>query len=90
VAEVVWTRRAALEVGAVRAYVGQFSPLAAQRLSTRLVQAARSLESLPDRGRLISAGRRELTIVPPYLIRYARYGDRVIILEIRHSARHTN
>ncbi len=85
--QVVWTRGAASELRTIRAYVAQFSPLAAQRLAARLVSAARSLETSPDRGRPISQGRRELTIIPPYLIRYAHAGDRVVILEIRHGAR---
>jgi len=74
----------------IRAYVAQFSPLAAQRLAARLVSAARSLEHSPDRGRPISRGRRELTIIPPYLIRYTHLGDRVAILEIRHAARESD
>ncbi len=76
-----------MELRAIRAYVAQFSPLAAQRLAARLIAAARSLESAPDRGRRIGRDRRELAILAPYLIRYAREGDRVIILEIRHGAR---
>ncbi len=78
--QVIWTRGAASELA-------EFSPLAAQRLAARLVSAARGLETSPNRGRQISRGRRELTIIPPYVIRYAHVGDRVLILEIRHGAR---
>ena len=85
--QVVWTRGAAIELQTIRSYIAQFSPLAAQRLAARLYGAARSLEASPDRGRLISRGRRGLTVIPPYLIRYVRDGERVIILEIRHAAR---
>jgi plasmid stabilization system protein ParE len=87
VVQVVWTRGAASELRTIRAYVAQFSPLAAHRLAARLVSAARSLENAPDRGRPISRGRRELAIITPYLIRYANLSDRVVILEIRHGAR---
>lgn len=86
-ADIVWTRSALVELRAIRAYIAQFSPLAAQRFALRLVAAARSLATSPDRGRPISRGRRELTIVSPYLIRYLREDDRVVILEIRHGAR---
>ncbi|HEX6859688.1 MAG TPA: type II toxin-antitoxin system RelE/ParE family toxin [Caulobacteraceae bacterium] len=86
-AQIVWTRGAVLELLAIRAYVAQFSPLAAQRLAARLRSAANSLESSPDRGRPISRGRRELAVIHPYLIRYVREGERVIVLEIRHTAR---
>lgn len=85
--QVIWTRGAALELHTIRAYIAQFSPLAAQRLAARLYSAARTLEEAPDRGRPISRGRRELAIIRPYLIRYLREGDRVIILEVRHGAR---
>jgi toxin ParE1/3/4 len=84
---VVWARSAAADLRTIRAYVAQFSPLAAQRLATRLVSAARSLETSPDRGRQISRGRRELAVIPPYLIRYVHEAERVVILEIRHGAR---
>jgi len=87
VVQVVWTRGAAVELRTIRAYVAQFSPLAAQRLAARLHRAASSLEGSPDRGRLISRGRRELAVIHPYLIRYVLEGDRVVILEIRHGAR---
>ncbi len=82
-----WTPGAAEELRAIRAYVAQFSPQAARRLSARLIAAARGLETYPDRGRQITRGRRELTIISPYLIRYIHTGDRVIILEVRHGAR---
>jgi plasmid stabilization system protein ParE len=75
-----------LELQAISAYVAQFSPLAAQRLAVRLISAARSLETAPDRGRPISRGRRELAVIRPYLIRYIRNGERLIILELRHAA----
>lgn len=86
VVQVVWTRRAASELRAIRVYIAEFNPTAAERLAARLVTAARSLETFPDRGRPISLGRRELTLIPPYLIRYERDGGRVAILEIRHGA----
>jgi len=85
--QVVWTRRALSELRAIRAYIAEFSPLAAQRLSQRLISAARSLETAPDRGRPIGGGRRELVVIRPYLIRYARLEDRVVIQELRHGAR---
>jgi toxin ParE1/3/4 len=85
--QVVWARGATADLVAIRAYIAESSPLAAQRLALRLVAAARSLERAPDRGRLISRGRRELAVIPPYLIRYVRQDERVIILEIRHGSR---
>ncbi|NBB59788.1 type II toxin-antitoxin system mRNA interferase toxin, RelE/StbE family [Pseudomonas sp. ODNR1LW] len=85
-AEVIWTRRAALDVIAIRNYVAEFNPSAARRLSNRLISAAESLEQFANRGRLTEGGYRELTLIPPYIIRYRVAGERVIVVEIRHSA----
>ena len=46
-----------------------------------------SLIDFPDRGRPVGNGRRELTIVRPYLIRYVVVGGAVRILSVRHAAR---
>jgi toxin ParE1/3/4 len=61
--------------------------LAAQRLAQRLPSAGDALEASPDRGRPIPRGRRELTVIPPYLIRHRLKDNQVIILDIRHGAR---
>ena len=42
---------------------------------------------MPDRGRPLKPGVRELAGIPPYLVRYAVTDDEVRILSIRHSAR---
>lgn len=85
-AEVVWSRRALSDLFAIRAYIGQFSPLAAQRMARRLRVAGDSLVNHPDRGRLVTATIRELVIISPYIIRYQVMGDRVTIIRIRHAA----
>ena len=86
-AEVVWTDRALANIEAIASYIAVFSPIAAQRMALRLLAAGNALKTAPERGRSIARGRRELTIVPPYLIRYRVQGERVIILEVRHGAR---
>jgi plasmid stabilization system protein ParE len=91
VAEVIWSDHALANIEAIVTYiVCQHSPLAAQRLGQRLLAAGDGLEDHPDRGRLITSGRRELTVIAPYLIRYRLKEDRVIILEVRHGARRTS
>lgn len=78
-------------IEAIVTYIAsQHSPLAAQRLGQRLLSAGDVLETSPDRGRPITRGRRELTVVPPYLIRYRLRDAQVIILEVRHGARRPN
>lgn len=87
-AEVIWSDRSLANVEAIVTYiVSQHSPLAAQRLGQRLLAAGDALEAYPDRGRSIARGRRELTVIAPYLIRYRLKDDQVIILEVRHGAR---
>ena len=84
---VVWTAPALASLEKIRAYIADFSPLAAQRMALRLMSAGMSLSSHPERGRAIGRGRRELVTVPPYLIRYRIKGDTVEIIAIRHGAR---
>ena len=89
-AEVVWTDRALADVEAITAYIGQFSPIASRNMASGLLAAGDDLELFPLRGRAISANRRELTVISPYLIRYRIVGDRVLILEVRYGARRPN
>jgi toxin ParE1/3/4 len=84
---VIWTRPAQRDLEGIRAYIGQFNPLAAQRFAQRLVAAAESLNDSPDRGRLSGRKHRELTTVNPYVIRYRVAPDIVYILRVRHGAR---
>lgn len=86
-AQVVWTQRALADLVAIRDYIGQFSPLAAQRMAARLRSAAESLAYHPERGRRATATLRELVAVPPYVIRYYVGGGVVSIVRIRHAAR---
>jgi addiction module RelE/StbE family toxin len=85
VVEVVWTRRALRDLDAIRDYIGQFNPLAAQRMAERLRAAGESLAHFPQRARG-KTRYRELVIVRPYLLRYRIVGERVEILAIRHGA----
>ena len=84
---VIWTDEARANLLAIRNYIAQFSPLAAQRFSLKLVAAAEDLAENPDRGRKVDPGRRELSLIRPYLIRYRVEDEAVFILRIRHAAR---
>ena len=48
---------------------------------------AESLSVFPERGRDAGEGRREMTIVWPYVLRYRVEGSIVYILRVRHGAR---
>ncbi|MDY6922679.1 MAG: type II toxin-antitoxin system RelE/ParE family toxin [Pseudomonadota bacterium] len=84
---IVWADEALENLEAIGSYIRDFNPGASRRLTQRLVEVAESLAVFPDRGRAISATRRELPVVRPYLIRYAVTPDEVHILKIRHAAR---
>jgi addiction module RelE/StbE family toxin len=84
--QIVWSRRAIADLEAIRRYIGQFNPLAAQRMVLRLRAAALGLHEHPERGRLANPPVRELTIVAPYVIRYVVVGAQVAILRVKHGA----
>ena len=87
VVEVVWSRRALSDLSAIRAYIHQSRPLAAQRMALRLRAAAESLNENPDRGRPVGpVGIRELTVIWPYIIRYRVRSKAVQIIRIKHGA----
>jgi addiction module RelE/StbE family toxin len=83
---IVWTEEAVANLEAIAGYISAFNPAAADRLARRLIELADSLADFPDRGRDAGEGRREMTIVWPYVLRYRAEEDRVIILRIRHGA----
>ena len=86
--EVIWSKTAIVQLRAVRAYVEQFNPEAADRLAARLVAAGNSLRNFPHRGRAVpGTGMRELVTVPPYIIRYEVIRNQVHALRVRHSSR---
>ena len=83
---VIWSPRAIRDLAGIRAYIGQFAPLAAQRFTGRLVGVVESLAQHPDRGRPIGDNVRELAIVRPYLVLYEVKAGSVHVLHIRHGA----
>lgn len=85
---VVWTAFALANVRAIRAYLAQFNPRAAEELAARLVEAGNSLDTFPHRGRPVpGTSMRELLSVSPYIIRYRVVRNEVVILRVRHGAR---
>lgn len=84
---IVWTDEAVAHLEAIIAYIAAFNPAAAARLGSRLIVVADSLAEFSDRGRDVGDGRREMTTVWPYVLRYRVESDRVVILRIRHGAR---
>lgn len=85
--KIVWTDEAVEHLEAIVTYVSVYDPAAAERLGRRLIELADSLGEYPHRGRDAGDGRREMTIVWPYVLRYRVERDNVYILRIRHGAR---
>ncbi len=85
-ARVIWLPEALGAVDAIRAYIQQFDPRAAQRVAERLIAAGHSLSDFPNRGRPTTSGLRELVTVPPYVLRYVVVGDTVYITTVKHGA----
>ncbi|MCP3731008.1 type II toxin-antitoxin system RelE/ParE family toxin [Sphingomonas sp. MG17] len=84
---IVWTDEAIGHLEAIVAYISAFNPAAAERLGGKLIAVADSLAVFAERGRDAAEGRREMTTVWPYVLRYRVEHDRVVILRIRHGAR---
>lgn len=85
--KIVWTDEAIEHLEAIVTYVSVYDPAAAGRLGRRLIELADSLAEFPNRGRDAGDGKREMTTVWSYILRYRVEGERVIILRIRHGAR---
>jgi plasmid stabilization system protein ParE len=74
----------------VMAYISQDSPDRAGRVLTRALDAAASLSSFAERGRIVrevgDPALRQL-LVHDYRLMYRVYGDRVVIRAFVHGAR---
>ena len=85
--EIRWSDRAIAELERIRIYVARFDPHAATRLRDRIVVAANSLGTFPNRAPEFRDGVRQLSTVYPYLIRYEVTDELVTIVSVRHGAR---
>ena len=84
---VVWSDQALADLEDISLHLAEFSPRAAAHFFNRLKAAGDSLASFAEKGRPAIHGTRELTLVTPYVIRYAVGQDRVHVIRIRHAAR---
>jgi plasmid stabilization system protein ParE len=90
---VVWTSVAERDLAGIVSHLYRDSPSAARRVLKRLEQQASSLETLPDRGRIVPELEaldirtyRELIIRPHRLI-YSVQRDRVVVFAVLESRR---
>lgn len=64
--EVIWSFTALAQLRAIRAYIAQFNPQAAENMARRLLAPGNSLRNFPYRGRPVpGTPMRELTVINP-------------------------
>jgi toxin ParE1/3/4 len=86
----VWSPEAIEDLAALRAYIEQDDPAAAQRVTRHIIQNIETLlPNSPDMGRVGRVpGTRELVIPrTPFIVAYRVIGDTIQILRIFHGAR---
>ena len=86
---VIWSEDAVRDLRAVRDYISEFNPTAAENTAQRILDSVELLLSFPGMGR---AGRKPHTrelVIPgtPYLVPYAVTDERVEIIAVIHGAR---
>jgi toxin ParE1/3/4 len=87
---VLWTEPALLDLQAIRDYIAQFNPSAAEKVAVEILETADMLCVFPDRGRPVPGTMlREMMSSYPYIIRYRASGEEVVILRLRHMAKHS-
>ena len=85
-----WTVQAAEDLASIKEFIGRDSPTYALGIARSLYNAAETLVTFPDSGRMVpERGRPEVRelIRPPYRVIYRRGTDLVEILTIHHSSR---
>lgn len=87
---VVWSQRARDAVDEAVAYIGQDAADAARRLLEGILDAARSLQTLSERGRIVpelaNPTFREL-LISPYRLIYRVDAKQVTVIALVHEAR---
>lgn len=88
--KVRWTRLAMEDIRALRAYIGEHDPAAAQKMAQTIAATVNRL--LPDNPELGRPGRvpgtRELVIArTPFIVPYRVHRGAILILRVYHAAR---
>ena len=88
---IIWSPRALADLEGIARYIGQSSPMRAERFCLRLIARAESVAEFPLQGRVVPEKQRETLrelILAPYRIAYEVQPDRQIveIMTIWHSA----
>ncbi len=85
-AEVIWQQQAIDDIRHIARYINDHDPRAAVDMAAKLFALGESLATFPGRGRP-RGDAREMTNLPPYILRYSLDAATVTILSVRHGAR---
>jgi toxin ParE1/3/4 len=86
----IWSPEAIADLAALRAYIAQDDPAAAQRVALDIIRNVETLRpNSPEMGRPGRVpGTRELVISrTPYIVPYRLVGNTIQVLRVFHSAR---
>lgn len=90
VREVRWSRSAKFDLNDILEYISAQAPLNAFRLSKRIREASQTLDTLPERGRVIpelnDSSLREI-FISRYRIMYRVMPNEIIIIAVIHMSR---
>jgi toxin ParE1/3/4 len=88
--KIVWSPRAIQHLIAIRAFIIEDSPNAAQAVAAQIIASVEKLALYPNRGRVGRVpGTRELVIVDtPYVLPYRVHADRLEIIAVFHGRQH--
>ncbi len=90
VRKVKWSRSAQVDLREILEYITEAAPLNAFRLSEKIRQASETLDTMPDRGRIIpefkDTSQREI-FISKYRIMYQVLPEQVIITAVIHMSR---
>lgn len=82
-----WSRRALADLERIISHIANDKPDAAARFAADILNKATTLAAMPDLGREVRPGVRELIVHRHYLLSYRVNYDRVEILQVWHTAR---
>jgi toxin ParE1/3/4 len=86
---VLWSRRAERDLQAIRSYIAQHNPQAAEGVARRIRDVVLRLSEHPELGaRVPNAGVRRIVVSgTPYLVYYRVAEDHVRLMRVLHGAR---
>jgi toxin ParE1/3/4 len=88
--KIVWSPRAVAHLAAIRAFIAEDSPDAAEVIAAKIITSVEQLAQHPNRGRAGRvSGTRELVVVgTAYVLPYRVKAERLEIIAVFHGRQH--